>query len=75
MSSEYVITTGEETFEVDVIDASYKRPILVGFWADWCGLYKSVAAVLDNLADELGVKLIVAIVDTRVDQECIGDRF
>ena len=69
------MTTGAENFEGDVIDASYERPILGGFWSDWYGPHKSVAAVLDNLAGEPGVKLIVAMVDTGVDQEFIGDRF
>ncbi|GAA4669825.1 thioredoxin [Gordonia humi] len=55
---------------VDVTDATFKsdvlesdKPVLVDFWATWCGPCKMVAPVLDEIARDNGEKLTVAKVD------------
>jgi putative thioredoxin len=68
LSNEYVIATSEKSFEIDVIQASHERPILVDFWAEWCGPCKSIAPILEELAQEFDGDLIVAKVDTDAEQ-------
>jgi len=51
----------EQTFESDVLKAS--GPVLVDFWAEWCGPCKMVAPVLEEIAKEQDGKLTVAKVD------------
>jgi len=54
----------EADFEKEVILASHKLPVLVDFWAEWCGPCKAVAPILDKLAAEFAGKLRVVKVDT-----------
>lgn len=47
----------DTSFETDVLQAD--RPVLVDFWADWCGPCKMIAPSLEALSDELGDQVTI----------------
>jgi thioredoxin 1 len=51
----------DETFEQDVLRA--EKPVLVDFWAEWCGPCKQIAPALEQIADELAGQVTVAKLD------------
>jgi thioredoxin 1 len=51
----------DQSFETDVLKAS--EPVLVDFWAEWCGPCKMIAPALDELAGEFAGRLTVAKVN------------
>ncbi len=48
----------DDTFEAEVVNA--EGPVLVDYWADWCGPCKMIAPILDEIAEEYDGKLKVA---------------
>ena len=48
----------DESFEKDVLQAA--GPVLVDFWAEWCGPCKQIAPALEQIADALGNQITVA---------------
>jgi len=68
-TSPHVIEPTTRTFEQDVIERSRTVPVVVDFWASWCGPCKLLGPVLEKLAGEYAGKFILAKVDTERNQE------
>ena len=53
-----IIHLSDDTFQKEVIDSSI--PVLVDYWAEWCGPCKMIAPILDDLVSEYDGKLKIA---------------
>lgn len=58
-----------KTFQADVIDASMQVPVLVDFWAPWCGPCKSLGPMLEKLEQAYGGRFKLVKVDTDAEQQ------
>ncbi len=68
-NSPYVVEVTAEDFFATVLEGSHQRPVLVDFWADWCAPCRTLGPMLDDIADSLQGKLLVAKVNTEEQQE------
>ena len=64
--------TSDSGFEADVLQS--KVPVLVDFWAEWCGPCKSLAPKLEEIAGEMGAKVKIVKLDIDSNRE-ITEKF
>jgi thioredoxin 1 len=57
----------DASFDADVLQSG--KPVLVDFWADWCGPCKMIAPSLEEISEELGEKVTIAKVDIMENTE------
>ncbi|MEI8234641.1 MAG: thioredoxin [Verrucomicrobiota bacterium] len=72
MSNPNVLQLTEANFDQEVLNAA--APVLVDFWATWCGPCKMIAPIIDEIAAEKGSAVKVAKVDVDENQ-AISARF
>ena len=71
-ASAHVFDVTAADFQRDVLDRSLETPVLVDFWATWCGPCKTLGPILEKLAGEFNGGFLLAKVDVDKEQQLAG---
>jgi thioredoxin 1 len=70
MASDLIKHVSDASFDADVLQS--KKPVLVDYWAEWCGPCKMIAPILDEVATAYGDKLQIAKMNVDENRDVPG---